>query len=83
VVPEGASVLLDGEPRGTAPLVLSVTPGEHQVDVNAPGFMPVSRTVQALSGTPVAIDVALQPMTATPNWIGTPQPQQNVVQLEE
>jgi TonB family protein len=49
--PEGAEVLIDGQPRGTTPLEgLSLPPGEHGVQLTRNGFAPWVQTVQARAG---------------------------------
>lgn len=46
--PDSASVLLDGQPQGFTPLVVnSITVGDHQITISAPGF--ATRQIAALS----------------------------------
>lgn len=86
--PDGATILIDNETKGVTPLVISdVTPGDHTLTVNSPGF--VSRTLKvkttagyrliasiklALSGEPVPTPT--QEATPSPTLTGkvTPTP---------
>jgi hypothetical protein len=59
--PEGAAVLLDGEPVGNAPLTIDVAPGEHTVRVEFGDKVPFERTLEFVAGqgeelTPVLVD---------------------------
>jgi hypothetical protein len=38
----GATVILDGQPQGQAPMILTTTPGRHQVELKKEGFEPYS-----------------------------------------
>lgn len=43
--PDGALISLDGQEKGTSPLIMrNVTPGDHDVTVSSPGFL--SRTIK-------------------------------------
>jgi len=49
--PQGAEVVIDGQPRGTTPLeTLSLPPGKHRVEVTRKGFAPWGQTIQAKAG---------------------------------
>lgn len=44
--PEGAQLLVDGEPRGRTPVEkLSLEPGEHRLQLQAPRYLPLERVV--------------------------------------
>ncbi len=58
----GARIAVDGELRSGSPAVVEVTPGRHQVSVEAPGFHPVQREVTAISGELIPVPVALAPL---------------------
>jgi TonB family protein len=59
--PEGAEVLIDGQPRGTTPLEgLSLPPGEHGVQLTRNGFAPWVQTVQARAGDRIPLLGRLQ-----------------------
>jgi hypothetical protein len=55
-----ASVSLDGAPPVPAPLIAEVTPGRHDVKVEARGFFPSERGVVAVAGALVPIEVNLR-----------------------
>lgn len=58
--PDSASVILDGQPQGFTPLLVnSITVGDHQITVSAPGF--TTREVQAksLAGYKLIVNVKL------------------------
>ncbi|HXB53364.1 MAG TPA: TonB family protein [Vicinamibacteria bacterium] len=59
--PEGAEVVIDGQPRGTTPLEgLSLRPGEHGVQLTRNGFAPWVQTVQARAGDRIPLLGRLQ-----------------------
>ena len=61
--PEGASVAIDGEPRGSLPFKGEVSPGQHEIFVQAEGHSPRSLRVSLLPGTTTheKVTLALQP----------------------
>jgi serine/threonine-protein kinase len=59
--PEGAEVVIDGQPRGTTPLEgLSLPPGKHGVQLTRNGFAPWVQTVQARAGDRIPLLGRLQ-----------------------
>src|SRR5258708_3615803 len=49
--PDGAEVLIDGQPRGMTPIpTLLLPPGQHRVEMTRNGFVPWVQTVQARAG---------------------------------
>jgi TonB family protein len=60
--PEGAEVVIDGEPRGRTPLSVEVAPGRHELELRAPGRETVSSVVEATRGE------ALQVFSASLPW---------------
>ncbi|MBE2251274.1 MAG: serine/threonine protein kinase [Myxococcus sp.] len=66
-VPTGATVLLDGEARGQAPLTLPVQTGEHQLEARLEGHQPSTRTVKLpRRGERVVLELALVPEPVAP-----------------
>jgi len=63
VAQRGASVVVDGVPRGFAPLsnALDLTPGEHQLFVVLEGFRTHKETVGVVYADEVGVDVTLVP----------------------
>jgi len=60
VTPDGATLLVDGEPIGTLvemPLILS--PGEHRLVAQAPGRKDTERRVKVASGDELTVDLNL------------------------
>lgn len=58
--PDGASVALDGQEKGTSPLVISsLEPGEHNLFVYAPGFNGREIKVKTAKGFKLNADVQL------------------------
>ncbi len=50
-VPDGASVKIDNEDKGTAPVsVKNIEPGEHEIVVSSPGFITRAANVKATIG---------------------------------
>lgn len=63
---EGAIVYLDGEERGPAPLDLkAVKPGEHVVEIRAPGFITREERVTVAVGAATVLKLDLQADGAT------------------
>ncbi|HEY3497253.1 MAG TPA: PEGA domain-containing protein [Polyangiaceae bacterium] len=60
-----ASVSLDGGAPVASPLIAEVTPGRHSVKVEARGYFPAERSVVAVSGALVPIEVPLRIRPAT------------------
>lgn len=59
-VPDGASVKIDGQDKGTAPLLLrNVEPGEHEVSVSSPGFLSKSIKVKTTAGFKLTTTIQL------------------------
>lgn len=58
----GAHIAVDGELHSSSPAVVEVTPGKHQVRVEARGFGAVQREVTAIAGELVPVSVALAPL---------------------
>lgn len=60
--PAGASVTLDGQHQGRAPLTLEIAPGrEHQVALFLPGYADATRSVRLGSGQTRELEVKLEP----------------------
>lgn len=58
--PDGASVKIDGQDKGVAPLLLrNIEPGEHEIIVTSPGFLSKSVKVKATSGFKLTTTIQL------------------------
>lgn len=58
--PDAASVLIDGQQRGTTPYSAhDILPGEHDVAVSSPGFIQRTVRTQAISGYNVIVNFQL------------------------
>jgi tetratricopeptide (TPR) repeat protein len=55
----GALISLDGQAAIASPLIREVEPGQHRVRVSAPGFVDSERTLVAVKGAFVTVDVGL------------------------
>jgi hypothetical protein len=66
----GAVVTLDGGPVHAAPLSEQVKPGNHKVLVRAPGYASEERTVVAVKGGLIALDVPLKGKPALLEVVG-------------
>jgi tetratricopeptide (TPR) repeat protein len=78
--PAGATITIDGEPVGTAPLNDSqyVAPGSHTVGATLTGYQPTRRTVDPQRGETVDITLDLAPVgssTASPATGAAVQPE--------
>jgi len=67
VTPKQAYVFVDGHAisEGTAYRYISVSPGDHKVDVANYGYNPASRTVTTTAGKTADVDVSLTPVNGT------------------
>ncbi|MBI2894895.1 MAG: PEGA domain-containing protein [Deltaproteobacteria bacterium] len=68
VDPAGAEVLIDGNPAGTIPVPwpIAVQPGSRLIEIRAPGYLPISRTVEVVAGREHSLSAVLQPVPAEP-----------------
>ena len=66
-LPEGATVLVDGRAVEGALERLVLSPGAHEVRVEAEGFQPHVERVAAQAGQPLAIVARLEPMPPPPS----------------
>jgi serine/threonine protein kinase len=77
-VPEGAAadVIVDGTPRGRAPLRLDhVTAGDHTLLVQAAGYAPISRNITVAENGTAMLDLVLTEAVASPAVaVGAPPP---------
>ncbi|MCI0625711.1 MAG: PEGA domain-containing protein [Acidobacteria bacterium] len=65
--PSGASVSIDGQPRGQAPLrVDSLKAGQHTLSVAKEGYAPASKAFVVSAGQPSSLSVQLQPLSPAP-----------------
>jgi hypothetical protein len=60
-----ASIALDGALGVASPLIAQVTAGKHQVVVSARGFFPSQRSIDAIEGEFVPLEVALHEQPAS------------------
>ncbi len=58
--PDSAQVFLDGQPKGVSPTKMNVSPGEHQLAIQAQGYLERTVRVKAINGywLTVAVDLA-------------------------
>jgi hypothetical protein len=65
--PAEATAIVDGEVRGTTPLVLpGLAAGPHRVVIKRAGFLENSADVEVMAGRTVTLDRALTPESAAP-----------------
>lgn len=56
--PEGAGIMLDGSPTDkVAPVILDVTPGDHELALNVEGYEPMVKNVTLANGEKGKLDV--------------------------
>lgn len=68
--PAGATVLVDGEPRGQAPVTVGeLSPGAHRVELSLDGYEPVERMVTVVGGETEELALTLEPGTPRPGRI--------------
>jgi S1-C subfamily serine protease len=59
--PDGAEILVDGKFVGTAPSMLRLAAGPHQIEVRAKGRKTWQRTLEVLKDSDVSLKAALEP----------------------
>lgn len=58
--PDSASVLLDGQPQGFTPLIVnSITAGDHQITISAPGFTTRQVAAKAINNYKLIVNAKL------------------------
>jgi len=65
-LPEGATVLIDGQAVEGPPDRLVLSPGSHEVRLEAKGFLPQVERVTTEPGQPLAIQARLEPAPTPP-----------------
>ncbi len=77
--PGTAEIYVDGErwvsPDTTAPLAIQLVPGQHRVEVRAPGFRPYSSLIDVHRGETTPLNVILPSGPAAQGPFGPPPPQ--------
>ncbi|MDH5492324.1 MAG: protein kinase [Myxococcales bacterium] len=62
-----ASVSLDGEPQGSAPLRITGVPtGRRLIEIAAEGYQPVARVVELVENQVMSLEIAMQPGAGSP-----------------
>lgn len=75
VEPAGATVSIDGTPRGEAPIPpLDVAPGRHVVGVTRPDCFEEERAVEVEGGREVTVKFVLRPLPVEPREVPPPTP---------
>jgi hypothetical protein len=68
--PAGATVVVDGEPRGQTPITVdALSPGEHRLEVSLDGYDPADRITTVVGGERADVAIALTPGTPRPGRI--------------
>jgi hypothetical protein len=57
--PPGAALAIDGVPAGRTPVDRELAGGLHKLDLSAPGYDPLERTVTAVSGVDETMDLEM------------------------
>ncbi len=60
--PDEARVFVDGSFRGTAPIELELTDGEHEIRATLPRYQEVVRTINARPGQTELVELTLEPI---------------------
>ena len=71
--PAGARVFLDGASKGETPLLLSASPGKHEVRITLAGYEEWEAQVDLAQGSEVPLDVELVRGAAPASPIATPK----------
>lgn len=59
--PYWASILINGERRGTTPALLELPPGSHRLRLERPGFRPIEKQIKVASGRSAVVRIELRP----------------------
>lgn len=62
--PDGAELVVDGQPAGVTPFTLEIAPGSHVLSLKLAGHAPASRTVELPADHAVDVTVELAPEEA-------------------
>lgn len=74
--PTSASVLLDGQPQGFTPLLVSnLTPGDHRIALSAPGYADRIIYAKAVAGYKLSVNAKLAGKLALPSAAPLPSPE--------
>lgn len=65
-IPDKAWISLDGKPAGATNTTKATYPGEHIVVLRHEGYEPATRTITAVEGKAVLVEVVLEPSKSTP-----------------
>ena len=57
--PPGAAIAIDGAPAGRTPIDRELAGGMHKLELSAPGYDPLERTVTAVSGVDETMDLEM------------------------
>ncbi len=63
--PPGAELRVNGEPRGVAPLRLSLPPGTYQVEAQLEGYHTAQTSLPLGAGQAAPLELALEPLSAS------------------
>ena len=71
--PDGAEVLLDGIPRGTAPCKVDrITGGDHRLEIKLDGYVATEQTIRLSAGETQSLRVELKPQPAAMQIVSIP-----------
>lgn len=73
-VPSGATVSVDGRPRGVTPWTGDLVPGEHTISVTLRGYDDLEQVVQLPAEEAIDVDLALKRAAPTPSALPPPEP---------
>ena len=59
--PANGEVSIDGEFRGTASVVLHLSPGNHKIEIKLDGYQTWSRDLTVVAGNDTRVSATLQP----------------------
>lgn len=81
-VPDAAQIAVDGQIRGFSPYKTdSLTPGDHQLTVTAPGYKDANLSLKAVEGFKLTVRVKLMPNGESPQPSPSPEPAQKMVEI--
>jgi len=70
--PPGALLTADGQPAGRSPVVLTLSPGRHEIAASMPGYLASSQTATVAAGTEETVRLTLRRDGATLRIATTP-----------
>ncbi|OGV34419.1 MAG: hypothetical protein A2020_05090 [Lentisphaerae bacterium GWF2_45_14] len=81
-IPQGAVVSIDGKELSTTPVTVKITPGKHIIKAEKQEFLPKWTKVLCSPGATAAVEIPMDPITASTLIESTPQGAEVIIRGE-